>query len=47
MINTNATLIDETIANFLEKNKPRMINISLYVESNDTYAKLCNNPMGL
>ena len=45
-INTNATLIDEKMADFFLKNKPRRINISLYGASNETYSRLCNNPKG-
>lgn len=45
-INTNATLIDEDMANFLAKDKPRRINITLYGASNETYKKVCNNPNG-
>lgn len=45
-INTNATLIDEEMANFFAKNKPRRVNISLYGASNETYKNLCNNPKG-
>lgn len=45
-INTNATLIDTKIADFLEKNKPRRVNVSIYGANNETYEKLCNNPKG-
>lgn len=45
-INTNATLINEEMADFFSKNKPRRINISLYGASDETYSKLCNNSRG-
>lgn len=45
-INSNGTLINEEIANYLEQDKPRRINITLYGASNETYAKLCNNQKG-
>lgn len=46
-MNTNGTLIDEEMADFLAENKPRRINITLYGVSNDTYKRLCHNPKGL
>lgn len=45
-INTNATLIKEENIKFLLKYPPRYMSITLYGGSNDTYAKLCNNPKG-
>lgn len=45
-INTNATLIDDNMADFLEKNKPRRVNVTLYGASNKTYEKLCHNSKG-
>lgn len=45
-INTNATLIDEKVADFLGKNRPRRLNITIYGKDNETYGKLCNNPKG-
>lgn len=45
-INTNGTLITENIANLLQKYKPRRVNVTLYGASNETYARLCNNPQG-
>lgn len=45
-INSNGTLINEEIAEFLEKDKPRRVNITLYGASNETYNKLCHNPYG-
>jgi len=45
-INTNGTLIDEKMADFLDENGVRKLNITLYGKDNVTYAKLCNNPDG-
>ena len=45
-INTNATLINDKVADFLEKNKPRRVNVTLYGASNEAYEKLCHNPKG-
>ena len=45
-LNTNGTLINEEMADFLAENKPRRINITLYGGSNDTYERLCHNPKG-
>ncbi len=45
-INTNATLIDESWAEFFGKHKPRRINITLYGTDNVTYEKLCHYPNG-
>jgi len=45
-INTNGTLINEEMAAFLGKNKPRRVNISLYGSSSETYAKLCGYKQG-
>lgn len=45
-INTNGTLIDNSLIKVLKGNQPRRINISLYGSSNETYAKLCHNPQG-
>ena len=44
--NSNGTLIDEKIADFLAKDPPRRINITLYGASDETYAELCGNPQG-
>lgn len=44
--NSNGTLIDEKIADFLVKDPPRRINITLYGASDETYAALCGNPQG-
>ncbi|MBR5322834.1 MAG: radical SAM protein [Clostridia bacterium] len=45
-INSNGTLIDETVISWLKNCPPMRINISIYGASDDTYAKLCNNPRG-
>lgn len=45
-INTNATLLDEDMADFLAKDKPRRVNITLYGANNKTYEKICGNPNG-
>ena len=45
-INTNGTLIDEKIVQYLALDPPRRLNITLYGASDDTYAKLCHNPKG-
>lgn len=45
-INTNATLLDRNRVAWLAKKPPRMINISLYGASDETYARLCGNPNG-
>ena len=45
-INTNATLIDEKTISWLKKCPPSRLNITLYGASNETYARLCNNPKG-
>ncbi len=45
-INTNGTLIDEEWADFFGKYRPRRINITIYGDNNDTYAKLCHFPGG-
>lgn len=45
-INTNGTLIDEDMADFLAKDKPRRVNVTLYGASNKTYERLCNNKKG-
>lgn len=45
-INTNGTLIDEKLADFLGKYKPRRVNITLYGTDEETYADLCHYPGG-
>ena len=44
--NTNGTLISENVADFLAKDPPRRMNITLYGASDETYGKLCGNPKG-
>lgn len=45
-INTNGTLIDEDLAQFFGKNKPRRVNITLYGTDEETYTNLCHYPGG-
>lgn len=45
-INTNGTLIDEDLAEFFGKYKPRRVNITLYGADEDAYANLCHYPGG-
>lgn len=45
-INTNGTLIDEELAGFLGKYKPRRVNITLYGTDEKTYTELCHYPDG-
>lgn len=45
-INTNATMINEKTVEYLKKNPPFRVNITLYGASNQTYARLCHNPEG-
>lgn len=45
-VNTNGTLINEEIADYLASDPPRRLNITLYGASDETYGKLCNNPKG-
>lgn len=45
-INTNGTLIDEKMAEFFGKNKPRRINITLYGSDEAAYENLCHYPGG-
>jgi MoaA/NifB/PqqE/SkfB family radical SAM enzyme len=45
-INSNGTMIDESVIAWLKNCPPVRINISLYGASNETYANLCGNPMG-
>ena len=45
-INTNGTLIDEDLAEFFGKYKPRRVNITLYGTDEETYAELCHYPGG-
>lgn len=45
-INTNGTLINEDLAEFFGKYKPRRVNITLYGTDEETYDKLCHYPGG-
>lgn len=45
-INTNGTLIDEKMAEFLGHNKPRRVNVTLYGADEAAYEKLCHYPGG-
>ena len=45
-INTNATMIDERIMEWLVKRPPSRMNITLYGASDETYDRLCHNPKG-
>lgn len=45
-VNSNGTLIDESVIAWLKKIPPVRINLTLYGASNDTYERLCGNPKG-
>ncbi len=45
-VNSNGTMIDETVVQWLKNCPPVRINISLYGASDATYARLCGNPRG-
>lgn len=45
-INSNATLLDEETVKWLASNPPYRMQITLYGASNETYARLCDNPQG-
>ena len=45
-INSNGTLINDEIIEWLKDYPPQRINITLYGGNNETYNKLCNNPKG-
>ena len=45
-VNSNGTMIDESVVEWLKNCPPMRINISLYGASNDTYKRLCGNPQG-
>lgn len=45
-INSNGTLIDETVVEWLRESPPTRINMTLYGASNETYERLCRNPKG-
>lgn len=42
-MNTNATLIDEEMADFLAANMPRRMNVSLYGPNREVYQQLCGS----
>ena len=43
-INTNAALMDDDMIDFLSKDPPLRINVTLYGGSDDTYRRLCGRP---
>lgn len=43
-INTNASLIDDDTIEFLRRDPPLRINVTLYGGNNDTYRRLCGQP---
>lgn len=43
-LNTNATLLDERMADFLATDPPSRVNITLYGASGETYGALCGDP---
>ena len=45
-INSNGTMIDEDVIEWLKHYPPMRINMTLYGASDETYARLCNNPKG-
>lgn len=45
-INSNGTLIDEETVEWLKKDPPTKINITLYGGGNETYRRLCGHPTG-
>ena len=45
-INTNGTMIDEEVIEWLRKYPPMRINMTLYGASDETYNRLCRNPKG-
>ena len=45
-INSNGTLIDEAVVQWLKNCPPIRINISLYGASDETYGRLCGNSAG-
>ena len=40
-INTNGTMIDESMVEFFKKNPPLRVNLTLYGASPETYQRLC------
>jgi len=45
-INSNGTMIDERVMEWLVKTPPMRVNITLYGASDETYARLCMKPDG-
>ena len=45
-INSNGTLIDEGVVEWLKETPPVRINMTIYGASDETYGRLCNNPKG-
>ena len=45
-INTNGTMIDENVVQWLKNCPPVRMNISIYGASDRTYERLCGNPKG-
>lgn len=45
-INTNGTLVDESVVRWLKNCPPVRVNITLYGVSDEMYGRLCRNPKG-
>lgn len=45
-INSNATMIDENVIEWLKEVPPVRVNVTLYGASDETYERLCGNPKG-
>lgn len=45
-INSNGTLINQEVVEWLKETPPTRINLTLYGASDETYADLCRNPKG-
>ena len=45
-INTNGTLIDAAVVEWLKETPPVRVNVTLYGGCQDTYARLCGDPQG-
>ena len=45
-VNTNGTMIDEQVIEWLKLTPPSRVNITLYGASDETYANLCGKPDG-
>lgn len=45
-INTNGTLINEETVKWLKNCPPSRVNITIYGKDDQTYSKLCGNPIG-